>query len=179
MGPSGGGKTTFAKILCKEIGMDASMVLEVENYWQFSRAEMAKRKLTGYHWETRDKNRFMHDLQQLKNNQTIHIPVFDAVAETPTNKTTTVIPKDIIILEDTLDLSEFVDIGVYVLAPDDVLIERRIKRDAAKTGFNSISELETYIRTNSLPAYKTKLLPSIAHADFVYDTHSETLYQKQ
>ena len=178
-GPSGSGKTTFSQVLSETLGADTSFVWKVENYWQYTRPELAERGLTGYHWEARDKQRFLRDLQHLRSGETVESPVFDNIREVPTDRTVTLAPKDVIILEDTLDFSEIVDLGVFIYAPDAVLIERRIARDANQTGLGSITELETYIKTKSLPAYKSTLLPSMPKADYILDTHAMVLYEKR
>lgn len=178
-GPSGGGKTTFSRELSEVLGADISFVWKVENYWQYTRPEMAERDLTGYHWETRDKERFLRDLELLKRGVTVESPVFDNIREVPTDRTVTLSPKDVIILEDTLDFSDIVDLGVFMYAPDDVLIERRIARDVNQTGLGNAAELEAYVKTKSLPTYKSKLLPSMTKADFIVDTHEGVLYKRR
>src|SRR3990167_5836045 len=102
-GPSGSGKTTFSRVLSEALGSDTSFVWKVENYWCYTRSEMAERGLTGYHWEARDKQRFLRDLQRLRGGETVESPVFDNIREVPTDRTVTLVPKDVIILEDTLD----------------------------------------------------------------------------
>lgn len=178
-GPSCGGKTTFSRELAGAVGADTSLVWKVESYWQYTRPQMAELGLTGYHWETRDKQRFLKDLDQVKAGHPVECPVFDNIREVPTDKTVTIVPKDVIILEDTLDFSEIVDLGVFMYAPDEVLVDRRIERDADQTGLGSITELATYVKTKSLPTYKAKLLPSMSKADYIIDTNEGTLYEKR
>lgn len=177
-GPSGGGKTTFSQTLAHTTGLDKAFVWKVESYWRYTRPEMAKRNLTGYHWETRDKQRFLDDLERVKAGEAVESPVFDNIKEVPTDRTVTITPKEIIILEDTLDFSEIVELGVFMYAPDEVLMNRRVARDANQTGLGSVTELETYIKTKSLPTYKEKLLPSIVKANYIVDTHNGVLYEK-
>ena len=176
-GPSGSGKTTFSRLLSTAIGADSSLVFKVENYWQYTRAEMAVRNLTGYDWETRDKQRFLRDLELLKKGQPVDVPVFDNIREVPTRQTLPVMPKDVIILEDTLDFSGLVDMGIFIVAPDEELIKRRLERDADKTGFASVAELESYLHAKSLPTYRSKLLPSMRRAEYVLDTHKAVIYE--
>lgn len=176
-GPSGSGKTTFAKALQQALGED-SMILKVDSYWQYTRSEMAERNLTGYDWATRDKPLFLADLTKLKSGQSIEKPVFDYVKEMPAHQTVSVAPRDIIILEDTLDFSGLVDLMIFIYAPDDVLISRRLSRDAHKTGFGDAETLENYLKTKSIPAYRKGLLPVAEKADYIINTDSSRLYAK-
>lgn len=176
-GPSGSGKTTFAKKLCDAIGDNESMVLKVDHYWRYTRPEMKERGLTGYAWEARDKDRFLKDFALLKQGQKIDKPIFDYQREVPTNRTETVEPKKFIILEDTLDLTEISELNVFMYAPDKILVQRRLKRDAYKVGYNGLEDMETYIRTKSLPAYRRILLPVAQKVDFLVDTYNNKLLE--
>jgi uridine kinase len=177
-GPSGSGKTTFAKKLAETLGNERCLVLKVDHYWRFDRSEMGARGLTGYDWETRDRNRFLKDFEALKSGCSIDKPLFDYTYERPANRTEVVEPKEIIILEDTLDFTELTDLSVFTYAPDEILIKRRLERDKYKKSFESHSDLEAYIRIKSIPAYKAKLLPVASKSDYIVDTHSSnTIYK--
>ncbi len=178
-GPSGGGKTTTAHTLLNILGHHKAVLISVDDYWCYTRAEMKEKNLTGYDWQARDKNRFLNDLASLKQGISIDKPVQDYVYERPAQHTERVDAKEIIILEATLDFSEIADLLIFVYAPDEIIFQRRLERDRSKSSFHSIDELATYLREKSIPAYKKNLLPLATTADFIYDTHENKLYKKQ
>jgi uridine kinase len=175
-GPSGSGKTTFAEKLLDALGDQRSLVLKVDSYWQYDRTQMAKLGLTGYDWATRDRAKFLYDLRQLLAGHVIKKPVFDYQKEMPAGWTTRVAPKEIVILEDTLDFTDIAALTIFTYAPDEVLVSRRLARDKHKTGFADQQELETYLHTKSLPAYKAKLLPIAAKASYIVNTYTGKLF---
>jgi uridine kinase len=65
-GPSGSGKTTFAEQLHGALGEDHSIVLKVDSYWRYIRAQMRALGLTGYDWEVRDRKRLLRDIKLLR-----------------------------------------------------------------------------------------------------------------
>jgi uridine kinase len=176
-GPSASGKTTLSKELAIALGEDKSTVLKVDSYWRYNRTEMAERGLTGYDWETRDRDRFMGDLDALQRGGSIDKPVFDYAREMPAGTTVPFASADIIILEDTLDFTELADLTIFTYAPDEILITRRMRRDAFKTGFKDPQELELYLKEKSIPAYKAKLLPHASKVDYIVDTHIGVIYK--
>jgi len=176
-GASGSGKTTLSKQLYNIIGKHRSVLISVDDYWCYTREEMKQKNLTGYDWETRDKERFMEDLRRLQEGQAIEKPFQDYEHECPSTKTERVEPRDIIILEATLDFSGIADFIIFAYAPDDVLIQRRLKRDAYKKVFPTQEALEEYVRTKSIPAYKRKLLPVTSGAHAIVDTYHQKLLE--
>lgn len=176
-GPSGSGKTTFAKTLSRALSPHTCLVLKVDSYWQYTRPEMARRSLTGYDWETRDVKRFKRDLRTLRAKESIQKPIFDYRNERPSGRTVAVESADTIILEDTLDFTNIAELNIFIYAPEEVLIARRLKRDAYKTGFSGPGELLTYLRAKSLPAYREKLLPVMLKSNYVVDTCNNKLHR--
>lgn len=178
-GPSSGGKTTFSEKLLNVLGKDNALLISVDDYWKYDRQEMKKRNITGYDWESRSKEKFLNDLQLLKNLQPIQKPVFDYVAEKPANKYETIEPQNIIIIEGTLDFRGLADIIIFTYADDETLINRRLQRDKNKTAFKSLKELQDYLINKSIPAYKNNLLPLIPETDFIVDTDRNLIYQNE
>src|SRR4051812_28286551 len=176
-GASASGKTTFSKQLHDVLGKHRSVLISVDDYWCYTREEMKQLKLTGYDWETRDKERFLEDLRRLQEGQLIEKPFQDYEHERPSTKTERVEPRDIIILEATLDFTGIADFIIFTYAPDDVLIQRRLKRDAYKKAFPTQEALEEYVRMKSIPAYKRRLLPLASSAHVIVDTHQQKVLE--
>lgn len=180
LGPSGGGKTTLAYDLMKGFSKEEAMVLSIDDYWKYSRGEMKQKGITGYDWEARFQEQFLKDLKNLRKGKSIHKPIYDYVQELPTCKTEIVNPRNIIILEATLDLIDIVDISIFAYAPDKIILQRRLERDKKKLkSFPNEQSLEKYIKTKSLPAYKSKLLPLMKKAHYVVDTSVNRIYRNE
>jgi uridine kinase len=175
-GPSGGGKTTFAQNLIKALGDEKAVLISVDDYWRYTREEMKQKGLTGYDWEARDKDRFLKDLQLLKRGMAIDKPLMDYIYEKPAVYTERIEPKEITILEATLDFTGIADLIIFTFAHDDIIFQRRIERDKDKKAFPTLEALEKYVRNKSIPAYKERLLPLVANANFAIDTHENKLY---
>lgn len=176
-GASGSGKTTFAKELLSLLGIHKALLLSVDDYWRYTRKQARAFNLTGYDWEMRDKEKFLSDLQSLSKFWAIEKPIYDYEREMPTSDTEHIEPRERIILEATLDFQGIADCIIFLHAPDEILLQRRLKRDKGKTSFANKASLEDYIRSASLPAYHEKHLPLAHHADFFIDTHENRLYQ--
>ena len=83
VGAHNSGKTTLAADLCSKIGHDSAVVLNVDDWWQYNRAEMKALNLTGYDWAARDEKRFLRELGDLKNGTSINKPFQDYHNESP------------------------------------------------------------------------------------------------
>lgn len=176
IGPSCGGKTTFSQQLHNVLGHENATLINVDDYWCYTRAEMKQRNLTGYDWESRDKKRFLKDIECLKNNIAIDKPLQNYEYECPANITERIDPKDIIILEATLDFSGIADLIIFMYAPEEIIFQRRLKRDCNKKAFETIEQLAHYLKQKSIPAYKEKLLPLIHTVHFIVDSYENKLY---
>jgi uridine kinase len=176
-GASASGKTTFARELHMSLGGHTSAVVNVDDYWCYTRQEMKEKNLTGYDWASRDKERLLRDIQTLRAGIAVEKPIHDYLHERPSSHTEILEPKDILILEATLDFTDIADLFVFVYASEDVLFKRRIERDRNKANFDE-SALGDYVRTKSLPAYRKNILPLADKADVIINTESQTVFRR-
>lgn len=152
IGPSASGKTRLANALLGCMGTDRAVMISLDDYWKYTRAEMQERNLTGYDWGARKKPLFLKHLAKLK-------------------------ARKIVIIEGTVDLHDIADFTIFTYAPDAVLIKRRIARDHWAKIFRTEREFKKYLRTESLPSYHAKLLPLFKESDIILNTSTGVLYQ--
>lgn len=153
-GGSGSGKTTVLRRIVEAFGPDHIAVLEHDAYY---------RDLSHLPFEVRTQVNFDHPdaletsllrahLEGLLLGQPIEKPVYNFTKHTREPYTVCVAPRPVIIVEGILVLAEpllreLMDIKLYVDAPDDVRLIRRIRRDLQERGRSIESILEQYEHT--------------------------------
>jgi uridine kinase len=153
-GCSGSGKTTLARELTSQL--DA--VLFPLDYYYRDLAHLSREERDHYNFDHPDS--LEHDLivqhvQQLRENQSIDRPNYDFSTHSRVKGVTDhVEPRAFVIVEGILalhyaDLKPLYDLTVYVDAPHDVCLMRRIHRDVRERGRTEESvreQFETYAR---------------------------------
>ena len=98
----------------------------------------ADRSLVNYdHPDSLDHERFAADVEALRAGRSIAAPVYDFSTHTRTDDVTFVEARSIVIVEGILllsfeEIADHLDLAVYLDVPEDVRLERRIKRDIAE-----------------------------------------------
>ena len=110
-------------------------------------------------------------LDALRHGQTIECPVYDFAQHNRSDKTITIAPKSVIIVEGILifenkELRDLMDIKIFVDTDADVRLCRRIKRDVNKRGRSLESVLQQYQETVK-PMHEKYVEPSKKHANLV------------
>ncbi len=113
-------------------------------------------------------------LQKLRNGESIECPVYDYTIHNRTDKTTTVRPNRIIIIEGILVLQDrrlrdLLDIKIYVDADADERILRRAIRDVEERGRDLNGIMEQYLTTVK-PMHYRYVEPTRAKADIVINS---------
>ena len=173
-GASGSGKTTFAANLAKKFSIEQVLLLTQDSYYkdlsELTISERAKQNFD--HPDSLDFKLLKEHLIQLKTGFNIQQPIYDFNIHARLSNTRTVIPKQIIIVEGTLLLSqkellkEF-NTSVYIELDQQICLERRIKRDIAERGRTGQEVLLQY-RTTVVPMYEKFIKPSSLHAKHIY-----------
>src|SRR3990167_4726915 len=160
-GASGSGKTIFTTDLATSLSKNKVVVISLDDYLIMNKEEMLLNGIeTRYDWRTRDKKRFLEDIKTLRSGKNIKKPKQDFSLEAPSNEVEIIEPKPFIII---------------LFAPDDVLVERRFKRDIQKSMHNNSLRENARI---SLGFYHSMLETYAKEADFIFDTHNNLLYKK-
>lgn len=140
-GGSGSGKTTFARALNRGLPPDRSAILAQDHYYidQSDRFDGDGGSVNFDHPSSIDFELLATHLKELKQGRPIEIPQYDFKTHKRLDKTVTLTPKRLIIVDGILLLSQknirdAVCDSVYVDTPEPVRYERRLKRDVEERG---------------------------------------------
>ncbi|NBC84746.1 MAG: uridine kinase [Bacteroidetes bacterium] len=172
-GGSGSGKTTVLRRIIEAFGSDEIAVLDHDAYYQ---------DLSDHPPEERERFNFDHPdaletglmrehLDELVEGETIQKPIYDFTTHSRKEKTETVEPRPVVIIEGILvlaepELEEAMDIKIYVDTADDIRLMRRIRRDIQERGRAIDGVLRQYERTVR-PMHIEFVEPSKRKADII------------
>ena len=174
-GGTGSGKTTITRKLIECFGPDVS-VIHHDNYYK-AHHDMPyeeRTKLNYDHPNAFDTDMLIRDLKQLKHGKAIQCPVYDYSIHDRTDKTVTIRPTRVIVVEGILiyesrELCREMDIKIYVDTDADVRILRRIVRDTRDRGRDLESIVTQYLATVK-PMHEMFVEPSKRNADIIIPT---------
>ena len=161
-GGSGSGKTTLARALHQKLGEAKATLMTEDNYY-FGRAHYGEAALKMGNAElestfdfdspaNKDMAHLRRDIEALKRGEAVEQPVYDfpnhdrkkgAVRRVESRPV--VIVEGIHVLSDPSILPLF-DLSVFVDAPADLRLIRRIRRDEAERGRSAESVIQQYLR---------------------------------
>jgi len=161
-GGSGSGKTTLARALYARLGADKCQLVTEDNYY-FGRAHYGPAALTMQHAElertfnfddpvNKDMANLRRDIKALKRGESIEQPVYEfAKHDRKPGVTKRVEARPVVIIEGIHVLSDpafapLFDLTVFVDAPADLRLIRRIRRDEAERGRSAESVIQQYLR---------------------------------
>ena len=171
-GGTGSGKTTITRKLIECFGPDVSVIHHDNYYKAHHDIPFEERARLNYdHPNAFDTDLLIRDLQRLKQGETIFCPVYDYSIHDRTDRTITVCPTRVIIVEGILiyesrELCREMDIKIYVDTDADVRILRRIVRDVRDRGRSLESVINQYLSTVK-PMHEQFVEPSKRRADVI------------
>ena len=171
-GGTGSGKTTLMDNLVKRFGDDVT-VLSHDNYYR-RRDEMSMEDRAKVNYDepaALETDLMVRHLEKLRQGEAVECPVYDFSQHNRSNKTTTIVPKRVIIVEGILifedeALRDLMDIRIFVDTDADVRLGRRILRDVEERGRTLQSVLEQY-QTTVKPMHEKYVEPSKKFANIV------------
>jgi uridine kinase len=166
-GGSASGKTTLARALADSAG--AVLVAHDRYYYSASAA-------TNFdHPESLDTDKLIQDLRTLRQGQPVRLPVYDFSqhARLPEEHWELVEPCRTVVVEGILvlaveSLRANFDTTVFVEAPDDLRLLRRVRRDLSERGRTAEQVFEQYLATVR-PMHERFVVPSRQHAQHLVD----------
>ena len=171
-GGTGSAKTTLMNNLVKRFGDDVT-VLSHDNYYR-CRDDMTMEERQNVNYDepaALETDLMVRHLDQLRQGQAIECPVYDFSQHNRSDRTTTIVPKRVIIVEGILifeddALRDLMDIRMFVDTDADVRLGRRILRDVEERGRTLQSVLEQY-QTTVKPMHEMYVEPSKKYAHLV------------
>ncbi|MCS7164976.1 MAG: uridine kinase [Candidatus Calescibacterium sp.] len=176
-GGSASGKTTVAnsiiEILRERNIHDKISILNMDSYYiDLSNISIEQRKKINFdHPDSIDWNLLYSHINDLLQGKKVYKPIYSYTDYTRTNNHEVVYPNHVLIIEGLFALYDekirkISDIKIFVEAPDDVRLIRRIYRDIRERGRNIDEIIEQYI-TSVRPMYVEFIEPTKKYADII------------
>lgn len=172
-GPSASGKSLLANTIVNELGSDQVVVISEDAYYKDNgHLPMAEREKINYdHPDAFDHALLCEHLQKLQQGQSVQIPIYSHSKHIRLPETRLIGSHAIIVLEGILlfsdkALREIMDIRIFMSAPLDVCLSRRLTRDVVERNRSFESVLHQY-ETTVRPMYLQFIEPSSRYADLI------------
>ena len=172
-GGTGSGKSTIADALYSNFSNERITMIQQDMYYKDqSNLSMEERVKTNYdHPMAFDNDLLVEHLQKLIKGEAIEKPRYDFTVHNRAKDTTTVEPREIIIVEGILILEDerirnLLDIKVYVDTDADIRILRRLVRDIDERGRTVESVIDQYL-TMVRPMHMEFTEPTKRYADII------------
>ncbi|PYI55866.1 uridine kinase [Paenibacillus flagellatus] len=172
-GGTGSGKTTVAEKLVEALGEEQVALLSQDSYYADNRhLSMAERENVNYdHPDAMDGELLLTHLRRLREGNPVEVPVYDFSTHSRVERTVTVTPRRVVILEGILifadpAIRQELDIKVFVDTDADVRVLRRIARDIQERGRTIDSVFQQYLNTVK-PMHDAFVEPSKRYADLI------------
>ena len=172
-GPSASGKSLLANTIVTELGSDKVVVISEDSYYKDnSHLPFSEREKINYdHPDSFDHALLCEHLRRLQQGESAEIPIYSHTKHIRMPETRCVSGHTIIVLEGILlfsdkPLREIMDIRIFMSAPLDVCLSRRLKRDVVERHRSFESVLHQY-ETTVRPMYLQFIEPSSRYADLI------------
>ena len=174
VGGSGAGKTTLVRGLVDRLGSDASVLWFDEYYHDLVHLDPAERAVVNFdHPDSLDVDLLVAHMAALLAGRPAEVPVYDFSTHTRTGRTRLVQPGPVVVVDGILVLAfpairERLDVSVFVEAPAEVRLTRRLDRDVRERGRTPESVRAQFAATVA-PMHEAFVSPCRAFADLVLD----------
>ncbi|MCS5671844.1 MAG: uridine kinase [Acidimicrobiales bacterium] len=177
IGVAGGsqtGKTTLAWGLEDRLGADVSVLWFDEYYHDLVHLTPDERALVNYdHPDSLDVDLLVSHLDGLLAGRPAEVPVYDFTTHTRTGTTRRVDPRPVIVVDGILVLAfpvirERLDVSVFVEAPAEVRLARRLDRDVRERG-RTPESVRTQFAATVAPMHDAFVSPCRDLADLTLD----------
>ena len=171
-GGTGSGKTTITRKLMQRFGSDVSVIYHDNYYKAHHNMPYEERAKLNYDQpDAFDTDQLIEAVRALRKGRSVVCPVYDYSIHDRSEKTVTVKPAKVVIVEGILifenkELCSLMDIKVFVDADADVRILRRIVRDVRDRGRSLESVVNQYLSTVK-PMHERYVEPSKRNADII------------
>ena len=141
-GGSGSGKTTLADAIFTGLGREENVTfISHDSYYKdLSGSTMAQREKTNFdHPNSLDTDLLVQHVKMLREGKDVNVPIYDFSTHSRTKNTTVVSPRKVVLVEGILiftepQLTELLDVKIFVDTESDLRLMRRISRDVQERG---------------------------------------------
>ncbi|MCC6622736.1 MAG: uridine kinase [Deltaproteobacteria bacterium] len=172
-GGTGSGKSTLARRLARRIGEDRCALVSQDNYYKdlATLSAGARARVNFDHPDSLDSALLVEHVAALKQGASIVSPKYDFARHTRASGGHEVHPREVILVEGILvfvwpELVRLFDLKIFVDAPDDIRLLRRVRRDISDRGRDMDGVLSQYQETVR-PMHDAFVRPSSRSADLV------------
>ena len=172
-GGTGSGKTTVANAILERVGVVHIAVIPHDAYYKDLTAlpPTLRAQVNFDHPDSLETSLLIEQLRELRNGQSIDLPVYDFKTHNRTPQTIRIDPKPVVMVEGILILMEpvlreLLDIKIFVDTDADIRFIRRLQRDIAERGRTSESVIRQYLETVR-PMHMEFVEPSKRYADVI------------
>jgi len=172
-GGTGSGKTTVVDQIIQELDiLDICVIYQDDYYKDLSHLSYEERTQVNFdHPQSIDFELLTDHLRKLRSGENVEQPIYSFKDHNRTNKTKTISPKKVMIVEGILllnnpELRELFDVKIYVHADSDERLIRRIKRDIEKRG-RDLDEVIARYQNTLKPMHIEFIEPSKEYADII------------
>ena len=173
-GGSGAGKTTLVNGLTSRLGDDASVLWFDEYYHDLAHLPVERRAVVNYdHPDSLDEALLVDHLDGLLAGRAVDVPIYDFATHTRTGRTRRVEPRPVVVVDGILvlavpELRRRLDLAVFVDAPAEIRLARRMDRDVRERGRTAAS-VQSQFEATVAPMHEAFVGPSATHADLHMD----------
>jgi len=153
-GGSGSGKSTVTEHIVNAIGSEQVAILMQDNYYRDlgHLTPEQRRKVNFDHPDAFDWELMRKQVDDLANGLPIEMPTYDFTIDTRSDKTITVLPAPIIVIEGLFtlldaDIRSHMSLRIFVDTADDIRFIRRLERDIKERGRSTESVIKQYLES--------------------------------
>jgi uridine kinase len=172
-GGSGSGKTTVAQEILQRVGPDRIAFLQHDSYYKdLSGLPPTQRAEVNFdHPNSLETELLIEHIACLRDGKPAEVPIYDFSNHSRTNRTFTVQPRRVILVEGILIFTEkalrdMFDVKIFVDTDSDIRFIRRLERDIAERGRTTESVIKQY-QSTVRPMHLEFVEPSKRYADVI------------
>ena len=171
-GGTGSGKSTLADNIKKEFAHNITMISHDFYYKDHPELPFEERTKLNYdHPDSIETSLLIEHLKELKKGNSIERPEYSFINHQREDKTVTVVPKKVIIVDGILifenkELRDLMDIKIFVDTDADIRFIRRLLRDVQERG-RTLDSVVTQYCTTVKPMHEQFVEPSKKYADII------------
>ena len=172
-GGSGSGKTTVVQEILNRVGQDQIAFLQHDSYYK-NRSELPPALRDGVNFDhpnSLESELLIEHIVSLTQREPVQVPIYDFTTDSRTDRTFTVEPRGVILVEGILifaepELRKMFDVKIFVDTDADIRFIRRLQRDIAERGRSTESVIQQY-QSTVRPMHLEFVEPSKRYADVI------------